>query len=133
MLGWHHRLNGHEFEQAQGDGEGQGGLACCSPWGCRESDVTERLNSDCSCRVTAEAVCHPAWQVLASLDRICPLCVPVPPASAPPWRSLPPELRVHVLFFLLYGPPTVSECLTGHFLILSTLSIKWGRSVFIFL
>ena len=33
MLGWHHRLNGHEFEQVLGDGEGQGGLACCSPWG----------------------------------------------------------------------------------------------------
>ena len=39
-VGWHHRLNGHEFEQALGDGEGQGGLACCSPWGCKESDTT---------------------------------------------------------------------------------------------
>ena len=44
MVGWHHRLNGHEFEQAQGDGEGQGSLPCCSPWGHRESDTTERLN-----------------------------------------------------------------------------------------
>ena len=35
MLGWHHRLNGHEFEQTPGDGEGQGSLACYSPWGCR--------------------------------------------------------------------------------------------------
>ena len=35
MVGWHHRLNGHEFEQATEDGEGQGSLACCSPWGCR--------------------------------------------------------------------------------------------------
>ena len=35
MVGWHHRLNGHEFEQAPGDGEGQGGLACYSPWGHR--------------------------------------------------------------------------------------------------
>ena len=35
MVGWHHRLNGHEFEQAPGDGEGQGHLACCSSWGCR--------------------------------------------------------------------------------------------------
>ena len=40
MVGWHHRLNGHEFEQALGDGEGQGSLACCSPWGRRESDMT---------------------------------------------------------------------------------------------
>ena len=43
MVGWHHRLNGHEFEQAPGDGEGQGGLACCNSWGRRESDTIERL------------------------------------------------------------------------------------------
>ena len=45
MLGWHHQLNGHEFE-APGVGDGQGGLACCSPWGCKESDMTEQLNSN---------------------------------------------------------------------------------------
>ena len=39
----HHRLNGHEFEQAPGVGGGQGGLVCCSPWGRKESDTTERL------------------------------------------------------------------------------------------
>ena len=44
MVGWHHQLNGHEFEQALGDGEGQGSLVCCSPWGCKESDTTEQLN-----------------------------------------------------------------------------------------
>ena len=44
MVGWHHRLNGHEFKQAPGVGNGQGSLACCSPWGCKESDTTERLN-----------------------------------------------------------------------------------------
>ena len=41
MVGWHHRLNGYEFEQVPGIGDGQGGLACCSPWGCKESDTTE--------------------------------------------------------------------------------------------
>ena len=45
MVGWHHRLNGHEFEQAAGDGEGQGSLACCSPWGCKELDTAEQLNN----------------------------------------------------------------------------------------
>ena len=40
MVGWHHRLDGHEFEQAAGDGEGQGSLVCFSPWGCKESDTT---------------------------------------------------------------------------------------------
>ena len=41
MVGWHYQLNGHEFEQAPGDGEGQGSLACCSTWGHTESDMTE--------------------------------------------------------------------------------------------
>ena len=41
-IGWHHRLRGHEFEQALGDGEGQGSLACCSPWGRKKSDMTEQ-------------------------------------------------------------------------------------------
>ena len=40
MVGWHHRLNGHEFEQTPGDSEGQRGLACCSPWGLKELDTT---------------------------------------------------------------------------------------------
>ena len=44
MVGWHHWLDWHEFEQAPGDGDGQGSLACCSPWGHKELDVTELLN-----------------------------------------------------------------------------------------
>ena len=44
MVGWHHRLDGHEFELALGVGDGQGILAYCSPWGCKESETTERLN-----------------------------------------------------------------------------------------
>ena len=40
MVGWHHQLNEHEFEQALGDGEGRGSLVCCSPWGNKELDVT---------------------------------------------------------------------------------------------
>ena len=46
MAGWHHRLNGHECEQALGDSEGQGSLACCSPWGCKDWDTTEELNNN---------------------------------------------------------------------------------------
>ena len=41
VVGWYYRLNGHEFEQTQGNSEGQGSLACCSPWGSKESDITE--------------------------------------------------------------------------------------------
>ena len=57
MFGWHHRLNEHEFEQAPGVGDGQGSLACCSPWGCKESDMTERLNwTETTCRLSV-----PRW------------------------------------------------------------------------
>ena len=44
MVGWHHGLNRHEFEQTPRDSEGEGSLACCSPWGCKELDSTEQLN-----------------------------------------------------------------------------------------
>ena len=46
MVGWHHRFNGHEFEQTLGDSEGQGRLACCSPWGRKELDMTEQLENN---------------------------------------------------------------------------------------
>ena len=53
MVGWHHQLDGHEFEQALGVGDGQGGLGCCGPWGRKESDTTGRLN----CTWVSVAVC----------------------------------------------------------------------------
>ena len=46
IVGWHHWLNGHEFEQTLGDGEGQGSLMCCSPLGCRDSDTTEQMHNN---------------------------------------------------------------------------------------
>ena len=46
MVGWQHQFTGHEFEQIPGDGEGQGSLACCSPWGRKESDTAERFNNN---------------------------------------------------------------------------------------
>ena len=52
MVGWHHQPDGREFEQALGVGDGQGGLVCCSPWGHKESDMTERLNGTVSSHVT---------------------------------------------------------------------------------
>ena len=52
MVVWHHRLDGHEFEQAPGVGDGQGSLACCSLRGCKESDMTERLN--CKHRIISQ-------------------------------------------------------------------------------
>ena len=53
MVGWHHQLNGHGFEQALGDGEGQETLTCCSPWGRRELDTTERLNNNRCAHLTS--------------------------------------------------------------------------------
>ena len=47
MLGWHHQLNGHEFEQTLGGSEGQGSLVCCSPWDHKESDTTEHTHTQC--------------------------------------------------------------------------------------
>ena len=58
MVGWHHRLNGHEFEQALGNSEEGGSLACCSPWGCKELDTAERLkNNVCICICMCVCVC----------------------------------------------------------------------------
>ena len=57
MVGWHHRLNGHEFEQAPGVGDGQGSLACCGSWGRKASDTPEQLNNN-------------KWTVAAR--RLCP-------------------------------------------------------------
>ena len=59
MAGWHHRLNGHKFEQALRDGEGQGSLVCCSPWGCKELDSTEPLNN--SNKLVALIFMAPHW------------------------------------------------------------------------
>ena len=46
LVRWYHRVSGHELEQTPGDSEGQGSLVCCSPWGCKESDMTQQLNSN---------------------------------------------------------------------------------------
>ena len=46
MVGWHLQFNGHDFEQTQGDSEGQGSLVCCNPWGLKESDMTKQLNNN---------------------------------------------------------------------------------------
>ena len=61
MVGWHHQLNGHEFEQTLGDGEGQESLVCCSPWSCKELDTTEQLNNK------IEFLCY----------RVGPCCLPI--------------------------------------------------------
>ena len=62
MVGCHHQLNGHESEQALGDGEGQGSLTCCSPWGPKEWDVTKQLNNNNKWTVSRQASAHGSSQ-----------------------------------------------------------------------
>ena len=76
MVGWHHQCNGHEFEQAPRVGDEQGGLACCSPWGCKESDTTERLNNNKYDHVFASLIIWVTVSVnCCSVAKLCPtLC-----------------------------------------------------------
>jgi len=71
MVGWHHRLNGHEFEQAVGVGDGQRGMVCCSPWGHKESDMTERLN----CTEMREPEKEAGWGVNSGFASLYVKCV----------------------------------------------------------
>ena len=62
MVGWHHRINGHEFVSTPRVGDGQGGLVCCSPWGLKESDTTERLNwTEAFKAITSQILKDIAW------------------------------------------------------------------------
>ena len=65
IIGWHHLLNGHQFEQVPRDNEGQGSLAYCSPWGHKESDTTEQLNNN---NKTTQEMCI-RYCCLGSLER----------------------------------------------------------------
>ena len=61
MIGWHHQLDGHEFVSAPGVGDGQGSLACCSPWGCKELEMTQQLNTAAAAksRQSCPTLCDP--------------------------------------------------------------------------
>ena len=83
MAGWHHGFDGHEFEQAPGGGEGQGGLACHGPRGHKESDTTERLNNS---YVTP----GPISEFFSGVVFLCP--VPPCPPTDTAYESLPPSV-----------------------------------------
>ena len=67
MIGWHHWLDGHEFEQALGDGEGQGSPICCSPWGHKELDMTEWLNNNKIIYFLYRKYIHRIWCALTNI------------------------------------------------------------------
>ena len=75
MVGWHHWLNGHEFEQILGDGERQGSLVCCSPWGCKVLDTTKRLNNDSKYSYTPDPIS--ISHVLSDYSTCCTICRPL--------------------------------------------------------
>uniref|UniRef100_A0AAA9TS17 Tumor necrosis factor receptor superfamily member 12A n=2 Tax=Bos TaxID=9903 RepID=A0AAA9TS17_BOVIN len=103
MVGWHHRLDGHEFEQTQGESEGQEGLACCSPWRRKQSDTTEQLNNKHQQMSQGTTPCSRGTSWSADLDKcmdcascrarphsdFCLGCTAAPPA---PFRLLWPIL-----------------------------------------
>ena len=92
IVGWHHRLNGHGSGWTPGVGDGQGGLMCCSSWGCKESDTTERLNwietfNNIIIRYNKRyPVLNCFWKVKSVVTQLCPtLCNPMdcsPPGSS---------------------------------------------------
>ena len=72
MIGWHHRLKGHESERTPGDSEEQGLLACCSPWGCKESGTTERVNNKRCCLAKTALGRYSSWAVWVKGFWSCP-------------------------------------------------------------
>ena len=72
MVGWHHRLDGHKLEQVLGVGDGQGSLACCSPWGCEGSAITERLNSQLNGKESSCNIGFDSWdrKICGRMDRL---------------------------------------------------------------
>ena len=102
MVGWHHWLDGHEFEQTPGIGDGQGSLVCCSPWGHKESDMTEQLNWSESYFLKKYLFIWLHWVLVAVLE-IFNLCCGV--FSCDMWDLVlwsgikpgPPALRVQSL------------------------------------
>ena len=98
MVGWHHQLNGHEFEQTLRDGEGQGNPACYSRWDLKESDTTERLNDNNLVRghfIQVAAAAAAAAAAAKSLQ-LCPtLCDPID--GSPPGSPIPGILQARTL------------------------------------
>ena len=86
MVGWHHGLNGHESEGTPGVGDGQGGLACCCPWGHKESDMTEWLNWTEGRRISI-------WKkIAANPPDLCPFSWRSSFPERTTWDLLPPKL-----------------------------------------
>ena len=94
MVRWHHWLNGHEFKQTLGDSEGQGSLVCCSPWGPKDPDMTEQLNT----RIAAFSL-FPSYQLLCFLQHRATCLFFKPTPEFPRWSQ---PLLLSPLFSVLF-------------------------------
>ena len=123
MVGWHHQLDGHEFNRAPGAGEGQGSLVCCSPWGCKEPDTTERPKAtlltvpEVSHQVPTAPGCPPThWRLLCRVLHkklvLKPLRAGVAPSSD--LGSLPSLYYLVISFSTAEIPPVASNSQTTH-------------------
>ena len=133
MVGWHHQLNGHEFDQVPGDGEGQQSLACCNPWGRKELEVTQRLNNSPTTHpLTIQwlfmyfqncmSVTTIALRILSSTQK-----QPCPPSYHPPAPSRPRPGRSLVCFVSMDLPILHVLCQLNH-----TLFCDWLLSLNVF-
>ena len=105
MAGWHYGLDGHESEWTLGVGDGQGGLACCNSWGCKESDTTERLNW------TELNWCRPNWYKLRISFLMLPSACNVHPWVSAFSKLQSSSLRSYCLQVDLGIPPSGSLCI----------------------
>ena len=115
MVGWHHWLNGHEFEQALGGGEGQGSLVCCSPWGHKESDPTEWLNNDKTLMIQSSTREVITQSYVKGAEKFCNRFHPVSAKHRGSWGFLLPSLAIcgqHALFSSQV-PAGLTGCTSG--------------------
>ena len=106
MVGWHHRLNGHEFDQTLGDGEGQGSLVCCNLWDHKESDTIERLNNSNS-KILIKQQNSQAAPVSIRKNRRTALHLHC--SSVLLWRRWSWKLRVHFCFWHHFVKQTLRD------------------------
>ena len=103
MAGWHHRLNGHEFEWTPGVGDGQGGLACCSPWGRKELDTTEWPNWTEMITVLHIFNVHCEFKATINKSMGCQGYVPGGVLSNPTWKYMHFQLSSFIGSFKFFN------------------------------
>ena len=133
MFGWHHWLNGHVFEQILGDGEGQGNLVCCSPWGCKVSDMTEQLNNNNELLYTSQGSFDACTQyVIYSLGKVLTPHKPalgylLPSPSPPPWAEENTTLlRPQACLLLMEAHPRTPHPATRVYLFICSSLLEWA-------